>query len=409
MCHGNCNAQNIKIQDSIDNNVLETIIKRGAQTNSDAIVIWKDGELVYENYFGRKRGKIESMSATKSVVALAFGLLLADGKLDSLDQPVHTIYPEWKQGLKEKITIHHLLTHRSGLQCDRRTTKIYQAPDFVQFALAADLVEEPGSAWRYNNKGCNLLPGIVEKISGRRMDELIGERVFKPLGITDWSWSRDKAGNPHGMSGLQIRPEDFAKIGQLMLNHGKWENNQLLPEDFVKRCGTDFVPKPKETSNVEFKGKTPKEVGMALGYDKAFRQNYGLLWWVDVQPEIAITDRLIEHWKANEVNASFLKKAAQLKGLRGEELNRKWNEVIGEAAFFEEIIQKGQQDWDILGWNELGFHAAGYLGQYLVIDTRHNIVAVRMRRTPKGDFDDTKLDSFRDFRALVHRLGVNKN
>ena len=96
----------------LNSKVLAEILDRAKETESDAVVIWKDGKLAHEAYFEKERGRIESMSATKSVVALAFGLLLAVGKLTSLDEPVHKFFPEWNQGLKAE-----LMTHRASDSC----------------------------------------------------------------------------------------------------------------------------------------------------------------------------------------------------------------------------------------------------------------------------------------------------
>ncbi len=403
-------AQQKKIENhSLNEKVLQRLIDRAKKSESDALIIWQNGKPVKESYFGKKRGRIESMSATKSVVALAFGLLIADGKLKSLDEPVYKFYPEWNQGQKSQITIFHLLTQRSGLQSARRTTAIYRSPNFVQLALCAELTDKPGSKWRYNNKGCNLLPGIVQKISGQRMDKLIGERIFKPLGISDWSWSLDKSGNPHGMSGLQIRPEDLVKIGQLMMDGGQWKGQQILPKEFVSRCISDQNSpgkKPKDTKSVDFQKTKPEELAKALGYGSSFGPSYGLLWWINVEPQVAVTDRLLALWKSNDVDPAFLKKMAKLKGFTGDAL---WKQVekanISEREFMSNIVEKGQLDWDVLGWQDHGYSAEGYLGQYLVVVPKHRIVAVRMRRSPRGKFDERKIDSFKDFKKLVAQLG----
>ena len=66
------------------------------------------------------------------------------------------------------------------------------------------------------------------------MDVYIGEEIFKPMGITDFRWSLDKAGNPHGMAGLQIRAVDLAKIGQMMLDGGTWRGRRVVSEDWVR-------------------------------------------------------------------------------------------------------------------------------------------------------------------------------
>ena len=100
---------------------------------------------------------------------------------------------------------------------------------------------------------------------------------------------------------------------------------------------------------------------------------------------------------------------SQLKGLTGDELWEKFHEAVGEPDYMTNIIEKGQLDWDVLSWNYFGFSADGYLGQYLVVIPKDKIVAVRMRRTPKGAFDDSKIDSFKDFKKLVRTIGENRN
>ena len=146
----------------LDPAALEAIRKRAQEADSDAVVIVKDGQLVADWDFGRERGPIEAMSATKSIVSLAIGRLVGSGKIKSLDQPVCDFYPEWKQGRKKLITVRHLLNHTSGIQSERVTTEINASPDFVQLALAAELSSDPGSTFNYNNKAVNLLAGIVE-------------------------------------------------------------------------------------------------------------------------------------------------------------------------------------------------------------------------------------------------------
>jgi CubicO group peptidase (beta-lactamase class C family) len=211
---------------------LERIRKSAEEAASDAVVIVKDGRLVADWDFGKERGLIETMSATKSIVNLAIGRLVDTGKITSIDQPVSDFYAEWKQGRKKLITIRHLLNHTSGLQNERNTTvEIYPSPDFVQLALAADLSDEPGSKFAYNNKAVNLLAGLVQRASGTRMDLFLGKEIFEPLGIKDFAWTLDQSGNPHGMSGLQIRAMDMAKIGQMMLDEGFWKGKRILSKE----------------------------------------------------------------------------------------------------------------------------------------------------------------------------------
>lgn len=219
----------------IDEAALERLRQRAGEADSDAVVIVKDGRLVADRDFGRERGPIEAMSATKSIVNLAIGRLIDKGKIQSLDQPVCDFFPEWKQGRKKLITVRHLLNHTSGLQNNPITTEIYACPNFVQFALAAEMSDDPGSKFAYNNKAVNLLAGLVQRASGMRMDRYIVAEIFGPMGIKDTGWTLDRAWNPHGMSGLQIRALDLAKIGQMMLDEGSWKGQQIVSKEWVRQ------------------------------------------------------------------------------------------------------------------------------------------------------------------------------
>jgi CubicO group peptidase (beta-lactamase class C family) len=95
---------------------LQQLLDRGRQTHSDAVLVLQDGHEIGHYYAsGKPPGPIESMSVTKSVVALGIGQLLDQGRIRSLDQPVADFYPEWRQGRKKDITIRMLLNHSSGL------------------------------------------------------------------------------------------------------------------------------------------------------------------------------------------------------------------------------------------------------------------------------------------------------
>ena len=211
--------------------ILDKILQRAKDSHSDSLLIIKDGKVVAEYYAGKKEEKIETMSCTKSVVGLAIAKLVDQGKIKSFDQPVYEFYPEWKQGKKASITVRHLLNHTSGLQNLPDTSyEIYPSKDFVKLALAAELSDEPGAKFSYNNKAVNLLAGIVQVASGKRMDVFMRDEFFAPLAIKDFRWTLDAAGNPHGMSGLQLSAEDFAKFGTLILNRGKFNDKQILSE-----------------------------------------------------------------------------------------------------------------------------------------------------------------------------------
>ncbi len=239
--------------DRVDSAALARLVEAAENSRTSALVVLHDGELVGSWYDPGGARRIESMSVTKSVVSLAVGRLLALGKVESLDVPVARFYPEWEAGPRAQITLRHLLNHTSGVDSPMPTTPIYRSDDFVRFALEAELTAEPGTEVRYNNNATNLLAGIIGVASGRRMDRFIGEELFAPLGITDFTWTLDSSGNPHGMAGLQIHAVDLARLGQLALQDGVWEGERLLPSGWISES---FAP------------------GSELA------RSVGLLWWL---------------------------------------------------------------------------------------------------------------------------------
>ena len=381
----------------IDEEALRRLIRRAEETHTDALVVLKDGRLVAEYYSGAERGPIEAMSATKSVVNLAVGFLLDEGKITSLDQRVHDFYPEWRQGLKEKITIRHLLNHTSGLEAGRITRKIYDSPDFVQFALAADVVSEPGTRFFYNNKAVNLLAGIVQKASGQRMDCYLDEKLFRPLGVTDYTWDLDDAGNPHALAGLDIHAADFAKIGYLVATGGVWEGKRIISEDWLR---ASFTAAPVSSAAIPILYSAPSGPDVISG----------LLWWLIPESNVyALTDSILSQWRAEGVRPEFIERIqlignrpmevvqfrGELRNLFGEDYRR----VVRDALFDAHPhlpLAEPQTEGPVRA-----VMAIGYLGQMLLILPEENLVAVRQIRTSSHESPE---DGFSEFAQMVRTL-----
>ncbi|MES2764436.1 MAG: serine hydrolase domain-containing protein [Bacteroidota bacterium] len=369
-------GQTIK-QSNIDN-----LLKRAEETHSEAVIIYQDKKLVAEKYFGigKPDTKIETMSCTKSIVGLAVACMLSDGVLDSLDVPVWRYYPEWRQGQKQNITIRHLVQMTSGLQNNpSANVEIYPSPDFVQLALAAELVGKPGEVWNYNNKSLNLMAGVIKKITGKRMDTYIGERLFKPLGITDFTWTLDSAGNPHVMSGCQLQPRDFAKIGLLLLNGGMHNSKQIIAANHIAE-----IVKPCE----QFKA-------------------YGMLWWLDYERAASIIDdEIITELQNAQLPAEFVDKVFKIKGFyaSNDEYYAALDSTFGKNSweYTNKIIAPKNlrlRKREFSG--NVTYRADGYLGNYIIVDPVSKIVAVRM--ISHQSFK-TNADNFLDFRKLVLNL-----
>lgn len=365
----------------INKTLLDSLLKVAEQTHSEAVIIYKGDSLITESYFGTGRAdnKIESMSCTKSIVGLAVACLLTDKLIDSLNVPVSTYYPEWRQGQKQFITIRHLLEMTSGLQNYPNTSiEIYPSPDFVQLALCAELSSIPGKQWAYNNKSVNLLAGVIEKISGKRMDLYIGERLFRPLGITDFTWSLDSAGNPHAMSGCQIKPNDFVKLGLLILNEGTFNNKVVIAKDCIKALVT------------------PSKM-----YD-----GYGLLWWINYETTtFTIDDEIIDELKEADISSDFIEKMIELKGIykSEDEFYSNMLKVFGDnpIELIRNKLGSNNRFYKKSHSGNISFRADGYLGNYIIIDPTNRIVAVRMISSESHESD---ADNFGEFQKLVLSL-----
>jgi CubicO group peptidase (beta-lactamase class C family) len=355
---------------SFDTKLLEPLLKRAEETHSDAVVVMHKGELVGTWRFGKPKEVIETMSVTKSIVNFAFGRLITKGLLAHINEPVCTFYPEWRQGRKKNITIKHIMNHVSGLQNAPNTNiEIYPSPDFVQLALCAELSHEPGTTVSYNNKAVNLLSGIVEKISGRKLDEFMRTEIFTLLTIEEFYWIADDSGNPQAMSGLGLLPEDLAKLGQLFLNRGAWQGQQIIDATWF-----DTITSQK------------------LG-------EVGLLWWLVYDVSITINDTHITNLRAANVSEDIVEKLETLKG--NHTLGSFWTAfqtLFGEAWRDTRTNLETIKYRDVIYGELHGYRAEGYLGQYLYIFLKQELVFVRMIHY--SSYQDEQ-DSFGNFGDMV--------
>jgi CubicO group peptidase (beta-lactamase class C family) len=354
--------------------VLAALLKRAEETNSDALVVMHQGELLGAWRFGKSNRAIETMSVTKSIVSFAVGRLITKGLLSTVDEPVCTFYPEWKQGRKKNITVKHIMNHVSGLQNEMRADlEIYPSPDFVQLALCAELSHEPDTVTAYNNKAVSLLAGIVEKISGQKLDEFMLEEIFVPLRIEDFYWTKDKAGNPQVMAGLGLLPEDLAKLGQLFLNRGMWQGQPMIEAgwfDQIAACGGEF----------------------------------GLLWLLLRDVTVTVNKSHLQNVRANNSAAELVETFGKLEGTyQTGEFIPAFQKAFGES--WHQVRQKlsGVNYRDVHFGNIKGYRAEGYLGQHLCIFPEQQLLAVRMIHYEHHKND---ADNFADFPRLVTELST---
>lgn len=249
--------------------ILDKIQQRAEDSKSDTLYITEGDQTLCDWISEADLPLIEIMSIGKSIVALAIGILIDMGKIADINKPIYEFFPEWRQGQKEEITLRMIMNHTSGLQTIPEGNEITHAPDCVKLALCAELTHKPGANFFYNNKAVNILSGIVQMVSGQPLDVLVKEKIFDPLGIQDFGWKRDPSGNPYSLGGVQMHAKDVHKIGQLILNRGRWKGQPIISESWL-----DLMLTPSPESD----------------------HKCGLLWWIYKNPDIIAAQGYLGQW-----------------------------------------------------------------------------------------------------------------
>ena len=268
----------------------ENIMKMEAAIAADysniaGMVVRKDGETVYERYFGgcTAESRLNVFSVTKSIISVLLGIALDRGCLGSVDQRVLEFFPEYtpKRGEKtiQRITIRDMLTMTAPYKY-RSTpyTKYFTSPDWVRFSLDLLGGKGPVGEFRYAPLiGPDILAGILTRVTGQSVLDFAKEHLFAPLGIpversitfcskdeqmafyksTDLRvWAADPMGVNAGGWGLTLSAMDMAKIGELILHGGVYDGTRIVSEKWVRE------------STAEHSRWTERDLP------------YGYLWWV---------------------------------------------------------------------------------------------------------------------------------
>jgi CubicO group peptidase (beta-lactamase class C family) len=263
----------------------ETIQKMDSLVSSNefkqitSIVIAHNGKVIFENYYNESNSdtKQNTRSATKTITGTLIGTLLQEGSLKSVNEvaskfsKVKDLQNQDKR--KDKITIEDLLTMSSILECDDwnensrgQEERMYIIEDWVKFYWDLPIkgfpewIKKPkdtkyGRSFSYCTAGVVVLGDVINNVTGS-LEKYADKALFSKLGIKDYHWQMTPTGIPMTGGGLGLKSRDLLKIGQLYLNKGKWNNEQIISEEFVL------------TST-----KPHAEVGM-------FDYEYGYLWWL---------------------------------------------------------------------------------------------------------------------------------
>lgn len=232
--------------DSLD--ALEASISNTEHKDFTGLVVIKDNKLVVEWYYNTfwRNQILDIRSAGKSITSLLLGVAMKEGMVQSLNQDVYSFFPEEKYpSINEdykKIKIKHLLDMASGLDADSddgdtpgHVGNWGGGDEWVKYILSVPLAVEPGTRWVYADINAALIGAIIEEKSGMSLRDFAMERVFRPLGIEQFYWYTNAANQTVAAGTLYLSTLDFAKLGTLVANGGKWGNEQIVQADYVKR------------------------------------------------------------------------------------------------------------------------------------------------------------------------------
>lgn len=275
--------------------LLETVaqaISQGAAqaASTHAVLVEQHGRIVGETYFTAEdkpsgawfartvafdAGTLHDMrSVSKSVVALLAGVAHGRNQLDRL-RPVMDWFPEHAAlatSERRAIRLDHLLTMTAGFEWDESSvsyadlanseTRMSLSVDPLAYVLSRDMIAAPGSRFAYSGGATLLLAEIVERATGRAIDELARETLLGPLGIERFEWRRHTLWRkPLPYSGLRLTPRSMIRLGRLMLDGGRHDDKALLPADWLAELQRPHIA----------------ETGQGL--------RYGWQWWVGRIPQ----------------------------------------------------------------------------------------------------------------------------
>jgi CubicO group peptidase (beta-lactamase class C family) len=257
--------------------------------NVHAVLVARGGKLVFERYFtgsdevpGRilriSRRRVDNvvfdpdtphnmMSASKSVASLLLGIAVDRGLIKNINAPILSFFPELSDMRSpeiDRIQLWHALTMSMGLKWVEATpatgdfnndeTRMFLAWDPDRYVLGLPVTAPAGQEFFYNTGALRLVSAVIHKAVGRPLDEFAQAELFEPLDIRDADWIRVRGETDAG-GGLRLRPRDMAKIGQLVLAGGRWNDRQIVSKAWIEASTTRKI-------------------------DATDGQSYGYLWWL---------------------------------------------------------------------------------------------------------------------------------
>lgn len=231
---------------------LKGNIDSGVFKKISGIVVIKNSRILVEEYFnGETRDSLhDPRSVGKSFSSTITGIAIHDGYLKNEYQPLKDFYDLKTYAnyspLKANTPLYDLLTMSSIFDGNDdfssspgNEENMYPTPNWVKFALDLPVnMQQPKGQWHYFTAGVILLGDVLNKSIPGGLEKYADEKLFKPLGITEYHWQYTPQNVPNTAGGIRLKALDFAKYGQLYKNNGVWNGRQLVPKEWIVKTFT---------------------------------------------------------------------------------------------------------------------------------------------------------------------------
>lgn len=240
----------------------------------NALVVLKDGQIRHESYYngtGPEDLRI-SWSVAKSWLSALFGVVMAEGAIDSLDDPVTKYVPVLAGTAYDGATLRNVLNMSSGVVFDEDYLDFWSDINKMGRILAlggsmdgfaANLTETfiaPGTQWQYVSIDTHVIGMIIRGATGRSVPDLLEEKIIAPMGLEAGPYYvTDGYGVAFVLGGLNLRTRDYARFGQMFLDGGKWNGQQIVPADWVAASTTPSAPTAEGALQYGYQWWAPKD------------------------------------------------------------------------------------------------------------------------------------------------------
>lgn len=228
-----------------------------------SVIIIRNGYLITEAYLYPFQKNFQHIlySCTKSITSALTGIAVKEGYIKNVNEQVLLYFSDLKVNQddprKTALTVKHLLTMSTGLKWNENGmygtdtdswTQMWKTSHQIQYILDQPMRSEPGKEFYYCSGASHLLSGILQRTTGQSSFEYGRKKLFEPLGIKDVYWSTDLNGVNIGGSHIFLKPADMARFGYLYLKKGKWNDRQIIPEQWVAESTQKQINTPQRTA-----------------------------------------------------------------------------------------------------------------------------------------------------------------